>query len=65
MGVGGFVGDSQVYKAPLCKGSCPEGAEGLYLAGDVAYNPSVCPSGSHLPLHRGGSCYWLLQPHDN
>ena len=51
--VGGGVGDSQP-KAPLCKGSCPEGAEGLYLARDVTYNPSVCPSGSHLPLHRGG-----------
>ena len=33
-------------QAPLCKGSCPVGAEGLYLARDVTYNPSVCPSGS-------------------
>ena len=47
-------------KAPLCKGSCPEGAEGLYLAGNVMYNPSVCPTGSHLPLHKGGSWGWVL-----
>ena len=54
-----IVGDKANQKAPLRKGSCPEGAEGLITLHQSIYitnkrNGNPTGLSGHLPLHKGG-----------